>query len=56
MKDIPKIFGENVFNKEQMLKYLGDDTYQKYRRAVRNDEKEIIDLDLANKIADGMKR
>ncbi|GHU48995.1 hypothetical protein FACS1894218_7160 [Bacilli bacterium] len=56
MKDITKIYGELVFTEKKMLKYLGAATYKRFKSAIADGSKEILNLELANKIADGMKR
>jgi glutamine synthetase len=56
MKDITKIYGELVFNDQQMLKYLGKSVFTTFKSAIADDSKEILNLELANKIADSMRK
>jgi glutamine synthetase type III len=56
MRDIKKIYGELVFTEKQMIKYLGNSTYKRFQSAIADGSKEILNLELADKIANGMKR
>jgi glutamine synthetase type III len=55
MKSIPEIFGELVLNDEELKKRIGQKTYDQFKNSLDDDQKEILNLDLANKIADAMK-
>jgi glutamine synthetase type III len=49
------LFSNLVFDDEQMRKWLDKKTYQQFRLAINADSKEILDIALANKIAEAMK-
>ncbi len=47
--EITKIFGENVFSREKMKKYLSKEAYEKLLEKIEKNEE--IDLELANEVA-----
>jgi glutamine synthetase len=53
--DVPKIYGELVFTDEQLQKRIPKKVYEQFKNSLKDDQKEILNLDLANKIADAMK-
>ena len=53
--DFKKIFGTSVFCKNTLKKYSNHRVYQNFIKALAEDTKEIVDLDLANEIAHAMK-
>jgi glutamine synthetase type III len=53
--ELDKIFGENVFSKHVLKKYIGSRSYNKFIKAIDLETKEILDSDLANEIANAMK-
>jgi glutamine synthetase len=55
MKSIPEIFGELVFDDEKLKKRIGKNTYDQFKNSLKDDQKEILSIDLANKIAEAMK-
>jgi glutamine synthetase type III len=53
--DFKNKFGINVFSKKTLEKYTSKSVYQNFLNALSDDNKEIVDLNLANKIAEAMK-
>ena len=51
---VEKYFGEKVFNRQKMFEYLPRETYESLVRAI--DSKEPITREVADKVAEGMKR
>jgi glutamine synthetase len=55
MKQVPDFFGELVFNEHEMIKRLSPRVFKRFKQAISGDKKILLDLDLANNIADAMK-
>lgn len=54
--NLEKIFGNNAFGKKTLEKYTSKKIYREFLNALSDETKEIVDINLANKIADAMKR
>jgi glutamine synthetase type III len=52
---LDEIFGKNVFSKKTLQEYVTKEVYEKFVKAISEDTKEILDIDLANEIANAMK-
>jgi glutamine synthetase type III len=53
--NLEKIFGCNTFGKKTLEQYTSKKVYHEFLNALSDDTKEIVDINLANKIADAMK-
>lgn len=54
--NLENIFGCNAFGKKTLEKYSNKKVYQEFLNALSDQTKEIVDIELANKIADAMKK
>jgi glutamine synthetase type III len=55
MLSIPKIYGELVFSDTELKKRIPAATYEQFKKSLKDDQKEILNIDIANKIAKAMK-
>ena len=53
MTDIPKIFGQDVFNEDVMKKLLSKEVYDSLKKTI--DEGEKLDVKIAQEVANAMK-
>jgi glutamine synthetase type III len=55
MHTIEQIYGTLVFTRKNMQELLSKEAYNKYLNVIHSDQKELVDLTLANEIANAMK-
>jgi glutamine synthetase type III len=55
MQTIEQIYGTLVFTRKNMEALLSKEAYNKFLNVIHSDQKELVDLALANEIADAMK-
>jgi glutamine synthetase len=55
MTNIPQIYAQCVFTDEELKKRVPKKIYQDFRKSLKDDQKEILNLELANHIANAMK-
>jgi glutamine synthetase type III len=53
---VSKLFGEMVFTDKKMKQSLSRKTYRQFHKSIDGNNKELIDLNLANRIAKAMKK
>jgi glutamine synthetase type III len=53
--DISKMYNELVFTDEELKKRLPKHVFEHFKKSLKDHQKEIINLDLANQIANAMK-
>jgi glutamine synthetase len=52
---IPEIYNELVFTDDELEKRLGKNVFNQFKNSLKDDQKEILSLELANQIAHAMK-
>jgi glutamine synthetase type III len=53
--NVPQIYNELVFTDEELKKRVSKSVYDQFKNSLKDDQKEILNLDLANQIASAMK-
>jgi glutamine synthetase type III len=53
--NVPSIYGELVFTDTELKKHVSNTIYQQFKNSLKDNQKEILSLELANKIANAMK-
>jgi glutamine synthetase type III len=48
-------YNELVFTDEELKQYVSKDVFEQFKNSLKDDQKEILSLELANQIADAMK-
>jgi glutamine synthetase type III len=55
MLSIPKIFGEFVLSDTELEKRIPKNIFKEFKNSLRDEQKEILNIDIANHIAKAMK-
>jgi glutamine synthetase type III len=53
--NVPQFYNELVFTDLELKKRIPANVYEQFKNSLKDDQKEILSLDLANQIAGAMK-